>query len=153
MLPKILAVAGAAAILTVCLLGGGLLNINGKETTAISNPFVMTAYAADGSEIASSGEGVGLFTITDHTALEKLKSLSERSVEFNFIGDTIKTVDINTPLMKLTLNCLDDDGNPIAKSQFKMDYPEHLTEDFTITATAHFLDGTTETKTVTIPAE
>ena len=28
--------------------------------------------------------------------------------------------------------------------------PENLSEDFVITATAHFLDGTTETKTITI---
>jgi hypothetical protein len=151
---KIIAIAGATAVLAICLFASNFLDIfNINKGT---NSFSMVAYAADGGEIASSGEGVEFCMITDPGTLERLKVAQFRTVEINFIGDTIKSVDLETPMIKMTLFCFDDDGNPLVDMDdktLKTGYPEELTEDFMITAIAHFLDGTTETKTITIPAE
>ena len=151
---KIIAIASVAAVLALCLFGSNLIGVFNTGTETATNSFSMVAYAADGSEIGFVGEDVEILTITDPEIRERLEAAArskERTVEISFIGDTIKSVDIETPVLKGNVYCLDADGNPVAGNKFKVGYPENLTEDFVITATAHFLDGTTETKTITIP--
>lgn len=142
--------AAAAAVLAICLFGGNLLGgfNKGGEAESVANLFGIVAYAMDGSEIISSEDGEEALEVTAPEVLDKIKSAQDRTIKFEFIGDTIGNVDVSSSSAGKVTFRADENGNlsPIVL------YPEELTEDFVITATAHFLDGTTETKTITIPA-
>ena len=150
---KIIALASAAAVLAICLFGGNFFGLFNNGSDSVANPFTIVAYAAGGSEIASSGDGIEFFKITDPDIIARMNEAEERLIEINFIGDTIEKVELANPTMSITMFCIDENGNPlVGGNSFKTGYPEELTEDFVITATAYFLDGTTETKTLVIPA-
>jgi hypothetical protein len=158
--------AAAVAVLSLVMLGGRFLSAENGGNPA--NIFGMTAYAADGTPLtvdvanasvsatasdltavkAKTMEGeVYLISGDDIVAMEaQFEHLT--AITISFEGGTVKDVDYEIDgLGKCTVHCLDDDGNRICYPEFWVYVdPDELAEDYVFTATATFMDGTSETK-------
>ena len=140
------ALAGAAAIFAVCVIGIPMLT---KSDRPAGNAFSITAYAAGNEQIGYSAFDdlsmeIKLLTAEETGDIRDLKS-SREVITLEFNGDNLETVDIEMPDgMKMTLN-MDLVGNTMGVS-----FPEGSEVGAVIKTTATYKDGTTETNDIVL---